>query len=152
MENKTISEEQIEKSLSDIPVFEKIPIKGEKTAEMERARKYINANYRILYYWNFTGNVVIVFLKQLVRKTVKCILSPIVEKQNELNANFVRCTNGLNRLETESSKRLAQLEIQVFQLAQRNEDLEKKLQSVIEENGRICRTAECFQNDQKKTE
>ena len=114
---------RMESDLESMPVFQDIPIRGcdmhavnegdaaqlEKD-EIEAAMENINSSHSILYYWEFTGNRLKVFLKRVVRRLAKCLLLPIVEKQNELNANLVCCINNLHRENRELSDRLLKLE------------------------------------------
>ena len=99
-----------------LPSFESIPLRGERaqpgTVQEQVAQPgtvqeqmdwplfmeslgYVNLNYDIPYYWSFGPNSIKTFLKRVVRKLVKCILPPILAKQNMMNANFVRCLNQL---------------------------------------------------------
>ena len=98
----------MEEELERLPAFEDIPIRDPEQmnairaeqsrpdwAQTEESLSYLNVYYTVPYYWDFTGGRIKVFLKRVVRKLAKCLLSPIVEKQNELNARIVRCLNNL---------------------------------------------------------
>lgn len=66
--------------------------------EMTKALQYINANYDIPYYWDMGPHGPKTALKRLVRKMMKCLIPPIMARQNEMNANFVRCINALSNM------------------------------------------------------
>ena len=97
---------QMEEEAESLPSFESIPLRGERgqpdvvQTQMDwplfmESLGYVNLNYDIPYYWSFGPNSIKTFLKRVVRKLVKCILPPILAKQNMMNANFVRCLNQL---------------------------------------------------------
>lgn len=97
---------RIEADMQALPAFESIPFRnipseqraneGKNWNEYMECLGYLNRNYEIPYYWSFGSNGSLkVFIKRVVRKLVKCILFPSLTKQNELNANYVRCLNQL---------------------------------------------------------
>ncbi len=120
MENQEINVEEImgeireqirrEAVMADIPSFEDIPIREEKTAattdstEAEREKdwpfllsslQYANNGCDIPYYWSFGPNSPKTFAKRVVRKLLKCLIAPILAMQNNFNAHAVRCLNQL---------------------------------------------------------
>lgn len=89
----------------DIPSFDDIPItvsdSGLRFAErmdsdaLLDALDEIKANYRIQYYWEFSGNMLKVLFKRIVRKLIKCVLLPIVDQQSDLNADIACCLHNI---------------------------------------------------------
>ena len=105
---------QMKEELSHLPEFTDIPLRdgsgqqrreerqlspaaagGVNWTELEESLAYINVYYDIPYYWNFSGGRLKVFLKRVVRKLNKCLIAPILGKQNGMNTHFVRCVNNL---------------------------------------------------------
>lgn len=109
---------QMREDQKKLPAFGDIPLRGEagKTEQAERiemkdefirpeeqvnwkvlqeALMRANREYDIPYYWDF-GHGVKGFVKRVVRKALKCLLAPIVQKQNRFNADTVRVLNNLN--------------------------------------------------------
>ena len=95
---------QMEEEEERLPSFESIPLRGE-TVQVQGEKldwplfleslSYVNLNYDIPYYWSFGPKSIRTFIKRVVRKLAKCILLPILFKQNLLNAHFVRCLNQI---------------------------------------------------------
>lgn len=106
----------MEEEAREVPTFDSIPIRGEE-AKLAKSQenldwpiflnslKYINLNYDIPYYWSFGPNSFKTFCKRVVRKIVKCIILPILSKQNQINAYTVRCINQLRYFAEEIQKR-----------------------------------------------
>ncbi len=104
---------RMEEDIADLPKFDQIPFDDSfqyatsnqlsdsipNEDELVDSLHYINSSHDVSYYWMFSGNKVKVFFKRAVRKVMKCIIPPILEKQNALNARFVRCINNLNKRE-----------------------------------------------------
>ncbi len=74
--------------------------------ELTKAVQYINANYDIPYYWDMGPRGLKTALKRLVRKVMKCLIPPIMARQNEMNANFVRCINSLSNMAVNANDQL----------------------------------------------
>lgn len=97
---------RMEADMQALPEFESIPFRNIPSEQQANEGKnwnkyvdclgYLNRNCEIPYYWSFGSNGSLkVLIKRVVRKLAKCILFPILTKQNELNANYVRCLNQL---------------------------------------------------------
>lgn len=72
--------------------------------EFQKSLDYINLNWDVPYYFNIGTNKIIVFVKRIIRKLVKFLVWPINQKQNEMNANFVRSINQIrNYIDNEAS-------------------------------------------------
>lgn len=123
----------MDEDVANMPAFEEVPIRGASIATDLRASggvagesslveslAFINGNCIIPYYWSFGGGGIKVFLKRLVRRLAKCILLPIVEKQNMFNEQVVVCINNLNREVQELNSRLIK---QTEESAQREQEL-----------------------------
>lgn len=135
---------QMEEDAERLPSFESIPLRGERgqtVAAQEQmdwsifmeSLDYVNLNYNIPYYWSFGPNSIKTFLKRIVRKLVKCILPPILAKQNMMNANFVRCLNQLKCFieDTRAQNAKWSHDLEALQEGQGNNT--KKLQELFEE-------------------
>lgn len=101
-------------------------------SQMENALAYINHNYEVPYYWALGPKSLKTLIKRLVRKIVKCIIPPILEKQNRINKNIALSLNQLsafskeNALETELYRQeLDTLQEETARLRQIVERLEK---------------------------
>ena len=57
--------------------------------------RYVNLNYDIPYYWSFGPSGLKTFVKRIIRKLLKCLIPPILARQNEFNAHTVRCLNTM---------------------------------------------------------
>ena len=85
----------------DIPRFDDIPIddsnvdgNGQNDWEIfMHSLRYMNQGYDIPYYWELGPKHVKTFVKRLIRKVLKFLIPPIVERQNTFNAHTVRCLN-----------------------------------------------------------
>lgn len=86
------------------PRFEDIPLSysdmGMESEEFDRTEfqkslDYINLNWDVPYYFNIGSKKITVFIKRVIRKLVKFLVWPINQKQNEMNANFVRSINQI---------------------------------------------------------
>lgn len=67
-------------------------------AKLESSLSYINSNYNIPYYWSLGPAGLKTFFKRVVRKLAKCLIPPILEKQNRFNAQVVNCLNLMKAL------------------------------------------------------
>lgn len=134
--------------MSALPAFESIPFRDEKKgqpvvavssgqmnwAEYLENLDYVNRNYDIPYYWSFGSNSSIkVFLKRVVRKLAKCIIPPILARQNEMNAHFVRCLNQLRWVAEEGMESNRVLSQELTQLKQSSAEREQALLAEMEQ-------------------
>lgn len=135
--------------MSKLPAFESIPFRDQKTyrsivsigsdqqadwAEYLECLDYINRSWDIPYYWSFgPNNSIKVFLKRVVRKLTKCIIPPILARQNEMNAHFVRCFNQLRWVAEESIASNRTLSQELEQVKQSSIERERSLQAEIEQ-------------------
>jgi|GEM_PF-5311118 len=97
---------------------------------------YINQNWNIPYYWKFTPAGIKTFFKRVVRRLGRCVLLPILERQNQLNGHTVRCINFL-------ADRLEQTEEAAYQLGLQVEELQNELDREI-------RIHEAYVKDEKE--
>lgn len=95
---------RLQQELKDMPTFEDIPIEAPAgvpaaaaaaDGEPQSSFDFINSSYLVPYYWPFTGSHLKAFCKRVVRKLCKCLVLPIVDRQNAFNAAAVRCLNHL---------------------------------------------------------
>ena len=157
--------EQIRRENTELqmPAFEDIPVSGimvrqmpadePNWAELEESLAFINSNYDIPYYWEFGGNTIKKFLKRVVRKLLKCLVPPILAKQNAMNSHIVRCLNAVrcyideDRRKAEiKDKEIAQLKTEVAalravlpRLQSENEFLNEKLRQSEKEISKLSR-------------
>ena len=134
---------QMEEEAERLPTFESIPLRGEKvqpSAVQEQmdwplfmeSLGYVNLNYDIPYYWSFGANSIKTFLKRVVRKLAKCILPPILAKQNMMNANFVRCLNQLRCFVEDTRARDAKRSQDLEEIREGQRNNTEKLQELLE--------------------
>jgi len=71
--------------------------------QLRGSLNYVNHNYEIPYYWTLGPRGLKTLLKRLVRKAGKCIIAPILERQNRFNRNAVCCLNQLSASLVEST-------------------------------------------------
>ncbi len=153
MDNKTINIEEImhgirqeikEKGLSpDMLSFEDVPYQKPGDAvsgcsldseEVRNAMVYLNGHYNVQPYKPLGGNALFVFIKKVIRKLVKFYIEPIVNDQNNFNANTVRvlnavqqsCTAGQGEDTKELLRRLEVLELNQKQMALRISALQQE--------------------------
>ncbi len=69
--------------------------------------QYVNTNYYVPYYWELGPSGPKRFIKRVIRKLNKFLLTPILERLNNINAHFVRCFNYI-RYHIEDERRLFQ--------------------------------------------
>ena len=140
MDNKTIHIEEImqniwkeikEKGLSsDMLSFEDVPyqkpdaaVNGAGSEEVKNSLVYLNGHYNVQPYKPLGGNPLFVFIKKVLRKLMKFYIEPIVNDQNNFNANVVRVLNAQQNTPApdtdELMKRLEVLELNQKQLTLR---------------------------------
>lgn len=138
---------QMDEELQGLPKFEDIPIRAEGTKmgtaaqdvslDLKRSMQYINASYDIPYYWSFGPAGIKTFLKRVVRKLLKCLIPPILEKQNRFNAHVVRCLNALSGLFAHANvqaEEIASLKRELSSYREETEKQAKELSAYREEN------------------
>ncbi len=140
MDNKTIHIEEImqnirkeikEKGLSsDMLSFEDVPyqkpdaaVNGAGSEEVKNSLVYLNGHYNVQPYKPLGGNPLFVLIKKVLRKLMKFYIEPIVNDQNNFNANVVRVLNAQQNTPApdtdELMKRLEVLELNQKQLTLR---------------------------------
>lgn len=140
---------QMEEELKNLPSFEDIPIRGEEP-RMEpegtidwpvllESLYYINTSYDIPYYWSFSPAGIKTFLKRVVRKLLRCMLLPILEKLNQFNVHVVRC---LNNFRYGTQELFARTDVQAEELARLKEALFVYENTQAEEKRRLSAQAE----------
>lgn len=154
---------KIQKDLAELPDFEDIPIRESDTncidwGRLDNARAYINDKSYIPYYYDFSGNPIVVLIKKIVRKFAVCVIDPILDRQNRLNSNISECINvlsqAIDKAYDNSEKTEAELtelkgktiyltnvirdkEIEIKRLSTRLDELEKKVSSLdVNQSGR----------------
>lgn len=140
MDNKNVNIEEImqnirkeikEKGLSsDMLSFEDVPyqkpdaaVNGAGSEEVKNSLVYLNGHYNVQPYKPLGGNPLFVFIKKVLRKLMKFYIEPIVNDQNNFNANVVRVLNAQQNTPApdtdELMKRLEVLELNQKQLTLR---------------------------------
>ena len=140
MDNKNVNIEEImqnirkeikEKGLSsDMLSFEDVPyqkpdaaVNGAGSEEVKNSLVYLNGHYNVQPYKPLGGNPLFVFIKKVLRKLMKFYIEPIVNDQNNFNANVVRVLNAQQNTPApdtdELTKRLEVLELNQKQLTLR---------------------------------
>lgn len=151
---------QAEELAANMPSFSQIPINGENggvsagTAEGENweefmeSLRYMNVNYSVPYYWDLGPKGIKTFVKRVVRKLIKCIVMPIVERQGQINACVVRCMNTV-RYFIEGQRRIND------KLREDNEHLahmaETQSNQIRDLQDELKQTAQQYQELQEKT-
>lgn len=128
---------QADGELKNPPAFEDIPIRGEadvaaqgaqpKLANLENSLQYVNAGYEIPYYWSFGPTGIKTFLKRVVRKLLKCLIPPILEKQNCFNAHVANCLNAINTQLEAINAQLEAINAQTKELFSQQSILQQKI-------------------------
>ena len=93
---------------------------------LREALQYINANYDIPYYWNLGPKGIKSFVRRLIRRVLKFLIPPIVERQSKLNAEFVHSINVLFEMAEKgraASARLEECEQEIVRLSEAVEEL-----------------------------
>ena len=76
-----------------------------------------------------TGNPIAVFIKKLIRKFIRFYIRPIVEQQNEFNAQIVLATEAAGRND-ELLKKIGSLEEKLENAHKENEELRQRLERI----------------------
>ena len=66
-------------------------IESPNLGSFEKELEYISLNSEIAYYWDFGPAGLKTFAKRIVRKLIKCVIPPILQKQNALNHHIAEC-------------------------------------------------------------
>ncbi len=143
MDNKTVNIEEIMQGIrqeikdkgltSDMLSFEDVPYRkpdAAGTEEVQESLIYLNAHYNVQPYKPLGGNALVVFIKKVLRKLMKFYIEPIVNDQNQFNANVVRVLNAQQNTDApdtqELVKRLEVLELNQKQMALRMAALQQE--------------------------
>lgn len=102
-------------SFEDVPFAKADAMSGSglDSEEARNAMTFLNSHYNVQAYKPLAGNPVAVFVKKVIRKLTKFYVEPVVNDQNDFNANTVRMLNALTK--------------EVEALRQENADLRAKL-------------------------
>ena len=103
--------------------------------DLHGAIVYLNDSYYIMESIPVTGNIIVRFIKKILRKLLRFYVKPIVMSQNEFNALCVRAFNDLNAYVVEASKtnlseienRLNVLDLKVKTVTKENEMLRERI-------------------------
>ena len=83
-----------------------------------------------------TGNRIVVFIKRVIRKLIRFYVRPIVEQQNEFNAQTIRSLNEIGKYTMElnarpdsdnMAKKIEMLELKLETANKENEELRRRL-------------------------
>lgn len=142
MDNKNVNIEEImqgirkeikEKGLSaDMLSFEDVPYQKPDSAvngcaadseEVKNSLVYLNGHYNVQPYKPLGGNALFVFIKKVLRKLMKFYIEPIVNDQNQFNANVVRVLNASQHQDTAPDMDALQKRLEVLELNQKQLNL-----------------------------
>ena len=101
---ETVCPDDVEEDTPD-----KSPVPGAERVdyeEFQRALGYANANYVVPSFSVMDPRESKTLMNRILCKISKCLLQPIVDKQNSLNTMFVRCLNAFSWLSEEVHHRL----------------------------------------------
>lgn len=136
--------EEVEKRKlnGEIIPFEKIPVYWEDGDcqgmvfdfdELKQETAFLNNNYRIQAYRELKSRPVvggiILFLKKILRKSMKFYIEPIVNDQNEINSAVMSCMNQINYYiqgQISLQKEIMELQEKVLILEKENAELRQK--------------------------
>ena len=124
---------------SDMLSFKDVTGKGASHGEMlsdtELADTLDTANSLAVVPFDrpITGNPIAVFIKKLIRKLIRFYIRPIVEQQNEFNAQLLIATETVGRRSAEGgaaelSKKVETLEAELEKANKENEELRQRLE------------------------
>jgi len=127
-------------------------------SQLNGSLNYVNRNYEIPYYWTLGPWGLKTFIKRLVRKVVKCIIAPILDKQSRFNQNAACCLNELSAsfMENSLEAELCRQELNALQeetKAQNQQTSEAlagqdvQLQSAQDEIVQLCRRLEDLEEE-----
>lgn len=105
-------------------------------AKFESSLQYVNTNYDIPYYWSFGPSGIKTLLKRVVRKILKCLIPPILEKQNCFNEHVVSCMNAIRDLFTRADAQAEEIALLKRELFACREETERRIAVLREEFGK----------------
>ena len=108
---------------------------GSAVYDLQGTVIYINDSYSVAESVPVTGNVIVRFIKKIIRKLLRFYVKPIVMSQNEFNALCARALTDVSTYITESAGksvdalegRISALEQKLDALTKENESLKEKL-------------------------
>lgn len=122
----------VEKIMAEIR--SEIPSEEEHWDEFLESFQYMNNNYMIPCESNLGPSNIKTFVKRVVRKLTRSIIVPIVNMQNQFNANAVRCVNT-ERIFMENQQRTNEFlkaeNSQLKALIEKQKDELRKLQDTV---------------------
>lgn len=122
----------VEKIMAEIR--SEIPPEEEHWDEFLESFQYIKNNYMIPSESNLGPSNIKTFVKRVVRKLTRSIIVPIVNMQNQFNANIVRCMNT-ERIFMENQQRTNDIlkaeNSQLKALIEKQKDELQKLQDTV---------------------
>ena len=122
----------VEKIMAEIR--SEIPSEEEHWDEFLESFQYMNNNYMIPCESNLGPSNIKTFVKRVVRKLTRSIIVPIVNMQNQFNANAVRCVNT-ERIFMENQQRTNEIlkaeNSQLKALIEKQKDELRKLQDTV---------------------
>ena len=122
----------VEKIMAEIR--SEIPPEEEHWDEFLESFQYMNNNYMISSESNLGPSNIKTFVKRVVRKLTRSIIAPIVNMQNQFNANTVRCVNT-ERIFMENQQRANDIlkaeNSQLKALIEKQKDELQKLQDTV---------------------
>ena len=122
----------VEKIMAEIR--SEIPPEEEHWDEFLESFQYMNNNYMIPCESNLGPSNIKTFVKRVVRKLTRAIIAPIVNMQNQFNANVVRCVNT-ERIFMENQQRTNEIlkaeNSQLKKLIEKQNDELQKLQDTV---------------------
>ena len=122
----------VEKIMTEIR--SEIPPEEEHWDEFVESFQYMNNNYMIPCESNLGPSNIKTFVKRVVRKLIRSIIVPIVNMQNQFNANVVRCMNT-ERIFMENQQRTNDIlkaeNSQLKALIEKQKDELQKLQDTV---------------------
>lgn len=131
----------VEKIMTEIR--SEIPPEEEHWDEFLESFQYIKNNYMIPSESNLGPSNIKTFVKRVVRKLTRSIIVPIVNMQNQFNANTVRCVNT-ERIFMENQQRTNEI------LKAENSQLKKLIEKQNDELQQLQDTVISIQNQINK--
>jgi len=133
---------QMDPDLENLPAFEETPIEKETAilvqdtpldlAKIEGSLQYVNAGYDIPYYWSFGPAGIKTFAKRVVRKFLKCLIPPILERQNRFNLHVVNCLNAVKTLFIQTNTQTEEIASLKKEMSSYREETTKRIESLQE--------------------
>lgn len=138
LEGRTVGDIDIEEIMQDIRKSikesgaDKIPLSFDdgkyarrqqiSDAALDDAVDYISRNYELAPYQLYIGNPIKVFIKKAIRKLAAFFVIPIVQQQNELNANFMIVSGAVRQQREE----IARLSGEIEELSRKIDELSER--------------------------